>query len=634
MCITLAQKPKLLPSKTGTRHLQWSRALLNVRRRDTRFQGGKVRYNSSAQSTAKLGALSLLTFATMVLPGQALAQSASGTTPTRDQIDPLLPPEPQDRPRLSVEGDVERAPCSLADPAYANVKINFTGAVFNNLGPVSPAEMASVVQPYLGGEHPISIVCDIRDAAATKLRDKGYLAAVQVPVQRIENGQVKFEVLYARITTIRVMGEAGPDGRLLEKYLGKLVSDQPFNRLTAERSLLLAQDLPGYDIRLALRPAGTGAGDMVGEVRVNQVPVIADLSIQNLASRSTGRFGAQARVQFNGLTGHGDRTTFAAYTTADFSEQQVYQVGHDMLIGSNGFRIGGRATYALTRPDLGANTPPVRGRTAFATLEASYPLIRSQALSISAAGGMEFLRQRIRFAGLPLSRDRLRIAYAKVSGEAVDLKGVGPSGTIGWRLRGSLEARQGLSILGASPNCIAQPAVCNRGGFVPPSLPDGDPTATVLRFTGEAELRTHSRFTVLISPRAQLSSNALPAFEQFSAGNYTLGRGFDPGALVGDSGAGFQTEIRLDNFRLNPKSSLMVQPYAFSDNVWVWNKGVPGDPARMSSLGGGARFTLPGRARLDLFGAVPTRKLPGDAKRRDVRFLMTLTTNILPWRNR
>jgi hemolysin activation/secretion protein len=581
---------------------------------------------------ATSGAISLLSLLALAIPGQGFAQTATPTAPTRDQIDPLLPPEPEVRPRLTVEGDIERAPCSLADPAYANIKINFTGAEFNNLGPVSPAELTSVTQPYVGGEHPISIVCDIRDAVATKLRDKGYLAAVQVPVQRIEGGLVKFEVLYAKITTVRVMGYAGLDGKLLEKYLSKLVSDQPFNRLTAERSLLLAQDLPGYDVRLALRPAGTGAGEMVGEVRVKQVPVIADFSIQNLASRSTGRFGGQARIQFNGLTGHGDRTTFAAYTTADFSEQQVYQVGHDMLIGSNGFRIGGRATYALTRPDLGAGTPPVRGRTVFATIEASYPLRRSQAVSISVAGGMELLKQRIRFAGLPLSADRLRIAYARVNGEAVDLKGVGPSGTIGWRLRGSLEARRGLSIFGASPDCIARPAVCGAAGFVPPSLPDGDPTATVVRFSGEAELRTHSRFTVLISPRAQLSSNSLPAFEQFSAGNYTIGRGFDPGALVGDSGVGFQTEIRLDTFRLTPKSTVGVQPYVFADNVWVWNKGIPGDPARMSSVGGGARFTLPGRARLDVYGAAPTHKLPGDLKRRDVRFLMTLTTNILPWR--
>jgi hemolysin activation/secretion protein len=578
--------------------------------------------------------LSLLSLLALAFPGQAFAQSAAPTTPTRDQIDPLLPPEPEVRPRLTVEGDVERAPCSLADPAYANVKINFTGAEFNNLGPVSPAEMAAVTQPYVGGEHPISIVCDIRDAAATKLRDKGYLAAVQVPVQRIEGGLVKFEVLYARLTSVRVMGYAGLDGKLLEKYLSTLVSDQPFNRLTAERSLLLAQDLPGYDVRLALRPAGTGAGDMVGEVRVKQVPVIADISLQNLASRSTGRYGGQVRVQFNGLTGHGDRTTFAAYTTADFSEQQVYQVGHDMLIGSNGFRIGGRATYALTRPDLGAGTPQVRGRTTFATVEASYPLRRSQALSISVAGGMEFLKQRIRFAGLPLSADRLRIAYARVNAEAVDLKGVGPSGSIGWRLRGSLEARRGLSIFGASPNCIARPAVCGAAGFVPPSLPDGDPTATVFRFAAEAELRTHSRFTVLFSPRAQIASNALPAFEQFSAGNYTIGRGFDPGALVGDSGVGFQTEVRLDNFRLSPKSPIGVQPYVFTDNVWVWNKGLPGDPARMSSVGGGVRFTLPGRARLDMYGAAPTRRLPGETRRRDVRFLATLTTNILPWRTR
>ncbi len=570
----------------------------------------------------------------LTLPGLAMAQSASHVGQSRDQVEPLVAPEDEAPSRLQVEGDIERAPCALADPAYAAIKIRFNSASFNNLAPVDAAALRPAYARFVGGEHPVSILCDIRDRAATLLRNKGYLAAVQVPVQKIEDGNVRFEILYAKLTAVRVMGDAGPDARLLENYLGRLVTGGPFNRIAAERHLLLARDLPGYDVRLSLRPAGTVAGEMVGEVRVNHTPVFADLSVQNLASRQTGRFGGQARVQFNGLTGNGDRTGFTAYTTADFREQQVYQVSHDMLIGSHGLRIGGRATHSIARPDLGAVAPDLIGRTTIAGIEASYPFVRSQAVSLSGAAGLELVRQRIKSSGVPLSRDDLRIAWARLDADAVDLKGVGPGGTIGWKMRGSLELRQGLNILHASPDCGARPAICRLPGAVAPSLFDADPTATVLRAQADIELRPHRRFTVSFSPRAQYSAQPLSAFEQFSAGSYTIGRGFDPGALVGDSGVGFQTEFRLDGFRLAPRSDIRLQPYGFADHAWTWNKNAAGNPQRLSSLGGGARITLPGRARLDLSFALPVNRIAGEAKRRDPRLLATLTTSILPWRFR
>ena len=59
------------------------------------------------------------------------------------------------------------------------------------------------------------MLCEIRDAAATILRDKGYLAAVQVPTQRIENGVVRMETLYARVTTVRARGQTdGAEAKL------------------------------------------------------------------------------------------------------------------------------------------------------------------------------------------------------------------------------------------------------------------------------------------------------------------------------------------------------------------------------------------------------------------------------------
>ena len=139
--------------------------------------------------------------------GVAYAQAAPGSPPTREELQPIQPDQEDNRPRLSVSGDIERAPCPLADPKFADIKVTISHVTFNNLKGASEEEMRPAWAPYEGTEQPVAVICDIRDAAATILRDKGYLAAVQVPTQRIENGEVRLEMLYARMVSVRARGE-------------------------------------------------------------------------------------------------------------------------------------------------------------------------------------------------------------------------------------------------------------------------------------------------------------------------------------------------------------------------------------------------------------------------------------------
>lgn len=358
------------------------------------------------------------------------AQTPPVTAPTRTDLDPIPAERTQARPSLTVEGDIERAPCALDAPAYAAIKLTPTEIRFNNLGPVAPEALRETYARYIGSEQPISVLCSIRDAAATKLRALGYVAAVQVPVQKIDNGVVTFEVLYAKVTDVRVVGQSGRSEAVIARYLSKLADGQVFNRYDAERYLLLARDLPGYDVRLALKPAKTGAGDMIAEVSLRTTPLTLDVSAQNYAAESTGRWGGQLRAVFNGLTGMGDRTLLSFYSTVEPSEQKILQFGHDMMVGGEGLRLGVKGTYAWTRPDLGPGLPEVTARTLFANVEASYPLQRTQGSTVRLAGGLDYVDQRVSFAG-PFSEDKLRVGYLRLDSEAVDMVGIGPGGGSG-----------------------------------------------------------------------------------------------------------------------------------------------------------------------------------------------------------
>jgi hemolysin activation/secretion protein len=253
--------------------------------------------------------------------------------------------------------------------------------------------------------------------------------------------------------------------------------------------------------------------------------------------------------------------------------------------------------------------------------------------SLRGAIGLDYVNQKVDFAALPLSRDRIRTGFVRLQGETVDLRGIGPGGTIGWRLGGEIEARRGLDIFNASPNCVDNRTLCTTPGFVPPSLLDGDPTPTIFRASAAADVRIIRNLSISLQGRGQTSRSALPAFEQFSLGNYTIGRGYDPGAAVGDQGVGFSGEVRIDNLRLTQNGKLKLQPYAFTDNAWVWNRGV-GGAQRVSSLGGGMRLNFDDRARLDATLAVPTRSVGGLNQRGNTRFLVSFTTSIFPWRTR
>jgi hemolysin activation/secretion protein len=193
----------------------------------------------------------------------------------------------------------------------------------------------------------------------------------------------------------------------------------------------------------------------------------------------------------------------------------------------------------------------VKARTLLATAEASYPFLRSQAATVRGALGLDLINQRVRLNGLSISRDRLRVAYARL-----DLDSTDPASLTGgfgysaaeprWRLAGSIQARQGLDILDASDGCGAAPfSRCTAVGAVPISRLEGDPTATVLRAEAFSEYRPIPNITFALGVRAQVSSDPLLSFEEFSAGNYTVGRGYDPGSLLGDDGVGLQFEARF-----------------------------------------------------------------------------------------
>lgn len=567
------------------------------------------------------------------LPVSGWAQSAP-QAPTREELDQgrALDRLPSPRPRVEVEGEVERGPCPLADPAFARTRVTFSRVSFAGLEAVDPSVLNDTWSDMAGRDLSIAALCEVRDRAATALRRMGYLAAVQIPPQRIEKGgDVKMDVLVARLVEVQVRGDAGANEKAIAAHLSRLTGERWFNTHVAERQLLLLGEMPGYQVRLTLKPAKGAPGDVIGDVLVRREPFELVAGAQNLGSRATGREGFFVQATLNGVTGLADRTTLSLYNTFDFDEQTVLQASHDFALGTSGLRLGGSFLWGRSEPSVSL---PFRSETIAADIGMSYPLVRRRAFSLRAAGGLEIVDQDVDLASIRLARDRLRVLYARLAVDTTDADSlVGRSGySVGeprWRLGAQVEARRGLDTLGASKDCtpITQCLVPN----VPISNLLADPSAFVLRAEASAEFRPAPEVTLAATPRVQWSPDTLLSYEQFSVGNYTVGRGLDPGTLLGDSGLGSSFELRYGSLSRAVDKALALQPYAFLDAAWAWrNDSLTNDPQSAYTAGGGLRARWGNRLDANLVLAVPLKRAGFQQERGDVRVLFTIRARLWP----
>ena len=571
------------------------------------------------------------------LPSDIAAQSTPPpqvTPPTREEVTRPAATPPTPESRLEVEGGIERAPCALDGPEFKSIHFVLRGAEFDGLQGLTQAELASTYAQYIGHDVPISTVCEIRDRAGTALHDAGYIAAVQVPEQRIEKGIVRFRVLMAHLTQVRVRGEASGAETVLAAYLNQLTKRPLFNRYEAERYLLLASDLPGYTVRLTLRPAGTAPGEVIGDVTVQRQPAYVDLIVQNGGSHALGPWGGLLRAQLFGLTGLGDRTALSVFSTSDLKEQQTVQLAHEMRLGPEGLSLSGSFTYAWARPFVA--DAHVLARTLLTTLELGFPFIRRQSQTLSGSAGMDLVNQNVRLDHAPFSRDRLRVAFMRL-GLDISATKFGPrfsSAEPPWHFTGTFELRQGLHALGATRDCGPAAVNCIGPGAIPPSRLEGRSDATVVRFTAYGEYRPIPRLTFALGSRGQYAWKPLLSFEEFSAGNYTVGRGYDPGALLGDMGFGTQAEIRYGSRVPVSVRRPASEAYLFWDHALVDSRDgalIAGSKKHLDSAGGGARVNWD-RFVLDASLAIPLTRVGAPARRPPVRFLVSLTTRLWPWK--
>jgi hemolysin activation/secretion protein len=521
-------------------------------------------------------------------------------------------PRPARRPSADVFAAEPPGPCPLAT---SDAQVTLSSVTFNGATAVTPDELRASYAEYVGKTQPVAILCTIRDRAARILFDKGILARVEIPEQRIAGGAFSLEVIEAHVVNVRVRGDIGPAQAAVERYVEKLRGMKPFEMDRAQRYLLLASDIPGVTMRAAVRPSTSGERGAVDiDVSVTRDPIDALANVQNLGSKVVGRWGGLFRGELDSATPYGEATALTVFHTLFSNEQWLVQFTEAARFGSEGLVARGALVYGVSHPGESLKILDLKSESFVGNLELGYPVLRSRLSNLNVSGGFDWIDQTTDILGNTFNKDQLRIVYARADGDLL-----AEAFNRRFQMTGGVTLRKGISGLGAS----------DEGSFLL-TRANAKPDAFLVRATGSAETYVAAGFNGTLRVQAQYSGSPLVPFEQLTLGNLSVGRGYDPAAVIGDSGVAGSFELRYGAIPLHPLVS--VAPYGFFDAGYVHNNKAAFSGLErgrtLRSIGAGVVFRLANRANLELTYAHPLDATAAGVGRKDDRLLVQLTASL------
>ena len=505
-----------------------------------------------------------------VLPGAAQAEQISRSLSSRHIPPPKTPTSPLSAPEQKESPLLEQAK-----------KITFTlnEILLEGNYVYSTAELEKLYRNKLHTKISVAdlfgIVSDITDF----YRNNGYiLSQATLPPQHIKNGIVHIKIIEGFIDQVEVTGLPFGTRRVVENFGKKIASHKPLQLKYMEKYLLLADELPGTNVKSVLAPSKTivGAADLT--LVTENKPITGYASYDNYGSRYTGPQEITANLSFNSLITSGDDTQVTVVKTPKGQELTYVDVNYGTQISREGTRWLLGATRAATHPLFVLESSDINGLNTIYYTNLQFPIIRSFSQSLTLQLGFGFSYTNSTSLGLPLYTDRVRSLNFDTIYNLAD------------RFHGSnfmmATLRKGLPIFGYTTQTNPETAQTSR--------PGGNANYFKIVLTLSRTQAIKGAWSLYAMMRAQKAFVPVLAGEQFAYGGSQLGRGYDVAEILGDKGMGGTAELRYD-WAIGKFWLQGLQFYAFYDAGVVWNYADASNPNNTlkqsaMSTGFGSRF--------------------------------------------
>lgn len=523
----------------------------------------------------------------LLAPWAANAQTAGGVSPEE-----VLRLPQQVRASLPSFGDQQCAVASVRDAGEGETpSLRLTGIETTQTLAVPLGALEREWAPLIGADLSREALQRLVTRIECAYRAKGFVMARAELAETQQSGTFALTVNEGQVERVEAATADDSSASFLLRAFADVKEGQPLNARDVRAGLARAAQFGFANVRPTIRRSRTNPNGLDLVVIAETPKDDAFLSVQNSNTDIVGPWGAVAGVRVRGLTPLYEQTTFGYYRSLDVREQRAVQLNSEAMVTNSGATVRVDWAYSLAKPGADLKPLEIKAETQFAKLELNQPLIVRRGLIASASAGFEFLDQTTSlFSDVRLSEDRLRIASL---GGRVD----GLTGPVAWST--DLSVRKGIAGLGAARRSDDD---LSRFG--------GDPQAWVVRAETQASIAPMRYLALSAKLRGQWTDDNLLAFEEFNFGALTGGRGFNPGAITGDSGIALNLEASTPAIRL--PADFALQPVAFVDTARAWKLSNPTSKYSDGASGGvGVRAQWRKRAQLEVMWANPLGNIVG-----------------------
>ncbi|RYX95933.1 MAG: ShlB/FhaC/HecB family hemolysin secretion/activation protein [Comamonadaceae bacterium] len=534
---------------------------------------------SSVISLTSTTSLAALVAATALVPSSARAQAAGNPV---DQLPPPIPATRPAGPAGAAPSGIDAAPLP-AQPAQSTAVTPQRFAI-EGVKAMPFDDIAALFKPLAGKPATVAILSDTARQATALYQQRGYaLSFVYIPQQDFRDGAVRVVAVEGFVDKVTIDGAAGGAEPKLREFAERIRADRPLTLAVFERYTQLMTQLPGVKVEArALPPESTdGAGAMTLKVVREPYTVSASTDIRS------SRLRAIVTGNLNDPIVSGGR--LSASTLVGASSDETFVSGaYSQLVGNDGLTLKAEVSLYKGDPDADRNfTPVIRRYTTYrrAELSAQYPLKLTRTESIYLSGGVYGVSNTDDYRnpsnGATLSDEvQTRAVYVQASyNEATNEQARALS----------LRLTQGIDGLGASSAITTN---------VPGSNPVNPAKLGFTRVLVEASQRNRwgkpvagsGAWGTAFSFSGQYSGDILPSTERVSFGGGRFGRGYAPGDVSGDKGAGFGAEVNYA-FPMAMTYVKQLQPYVLLETARVFSNAGNLAFSKLSSASIGLRVT-------------------------------------------